>query len=195
MDDASLGEELTKGTSHILIAAAIAAIVVTIAIAAYVIAGQKPPAAAGEITRITAHAVHRETTGLDANGEPMPKEEFDQVLVFTHIKLRNQSDKPLFILSITANVTLADGIHSSYAASPVDYERLFQAYPDLAPFHATPIPGEATIAPGKTLEGDFVTPFRMSKQDWDARKGLDYTATIKYQPELKLTPTVPVETR
>lgn len=195
VDDASLGEELTKGTSHIVIAAVIAAIVVTIAIAAYVIAGQKPPAATGEITRITAHPVHRETTGLDANGSPMPKEAFDQILVFTHVKLHNQSDKPLFFRSITANVTLPDGIHSAYAASPVDYDRLFQAYPDLASFRAASIPSEPTIEPGKTLEGDFVAAFRMTKQDWDARKGLDYTASIKYQPDLKLTPTVSIETR
>jgi len=58
----------------------------------------------------------------------MPKEELDQVLVFTEVKLHNQSKQPLFLLNVLSNAKLADGIHSSYAASQVDYERVFLAY-------------------------------------------------------------------
>jgi hypothetical protein len=32
----------------------------------------------------------------------------------------------------------------------------------------------------------------MTKQEWDARKGLDLTFSFRYQPSLKLTPKVPV---
>jgi hypothetical protein len=195
LDDAARGEELTKGTSHIVVASVIASIVVIIAIAAYVISGQKPPASAGEVTRVVAHMMHRESSGLDASGRPMPKDEFDQVLVFTHIKLHNQSKNPLFLRQVMSNVTLDDGVHTSYAATPTDYERLFQAYPELAGLHGKSIPTEATIPAGEWVEGDFVSSFRMTKPEWDARKGLDYNVSFRYQPDLKLSPSGPVTTQ
>jgi hypothetical protein len=191
-DDAARGEELTKGTSHIVVATLIASIVVIIAIAIYVIAGEKPPASGGEVTRVIAHMMHRETSGLDASGRPMPKDEFDQVLVFTHVKLHNQSKTPLFLRQVLTNVTLDDGLHTSYAASPTDYERLFQAYPELASLHGKSIPTEATIPAGEWVEGDFVSSFRITKPQWEARKGLDYNVSFRYQPDLKLVPTGPV---
>jgi hypothetical protein len=192
IDDAARGEELTKGTSHIVVASLIAAVVVTIAIAIYVISGQKPPASAGEITRVVAHMMHRETSGLDASGRPMQKDEFDQVLVFTHIKLHNQSKNPLFLRQILSNVTLDDGVHTSYAATPTDYERLFQAYPELGGLHGKSIGTEATIPAGEWVEGDFVSFFRMTKAQWDGRKGLDYNISFRYQPDLRLATTGPV---
>jgi hypothetical protein len=193
LEDAAPGEELTKGSGHIVWASLIAALVVTIAIAVYVIAGQKPPASTGEVARAVAHYLHSETSGFDASGAPMPKEVLDQVLLFTHIKLHNQSKQPLFLHQIMANVTLADGVTSSYyAATPTDYERLFAAYKDLAPLHGKSIGIEETIAPGGTLEGDFVSAFRVSKQDWQSRKAVDYSISFRYQPDLKLTPTTPI---
>jgi hypothetical protein len=192
LDDAARGEELTKGTSHIVMATVIAAIVVTIAGAIYVIHGNKPPVSAGDVTRVVAHSMHRETSGLDASGRPMPKDDFDQVLVFTHIKLHNQSKDPLFLRQMLTNVTLDDGVHTSYAASPYDYGRLFQAYPELAGLKGKPIPTEETIPAGEWVEGDFVSSFRMTKAQWDARKALDYNVSFRYQPDLKLKPSGPV---
>ena len=191
-DDAARGEELTKGTSHIVIATVIASIIVIVAIAIYVISGQKPPVATGEITRVIAHAQHHESPAFDASGAKLAREQFDQVLVFTHVKLHNQSDKPLFLRQVLANLTLEDGVHSSYAASPTDYERLFKAYPDLAGLHARPLPLDSTIPVGEWLEGDFVASFRMTKAEWDARKALDFSFSFRYQPDLKIAPTGPV---
>jgi hypothetical protein len=185
-NDAPPGEELTKGTSHIVWATVVAVVVVTAAVAGYVISGQKPPAAVGEATHVVAHMMHRETSSFDASGAVMPKEEFDQVLVFTHLKLHNQSKNPLFLRQILSNVTLDDGIHSSYAASPRDYERLFAAYPELASLHGKPLTMDATIDPGQTVEGDIVSSFRMTKAQFDARKGLDFSVSFRYLPDLKL---------
>ncbi|HWE86193.1 MAG TPA: hypothetical protein VG267_14725 [Terracidiphilus sp.] len=195
LDDSARGEELTKGTSHIVWATVIAAIVVTVAIAVYMLAGQKPPAATGEASRVVAHMMHRETSGFDASGAVMPKEEFDQVLLFVHLKLHNQSKNPLFLRQIMSNVTLPDGIRTSYAATRTDYERLFAAYPDLASLRGTPVPMDATIAPGQTLEGDVVSSFRMTKEQWDQRKGLDLTVSFRYLVDLDVAPTGPVQTQ
>ena len=192
LDTAAPGEELTKGSSHIVWASLIAGVLVTIAIAVYVIAGQKPPASTGEVTRAVAHFMHRETKGFDAAGVPMPKQEFDQVLLFTHVKLHNQSKDPLFLRQIMSNVTLGDGIHVSYAAPPSDYERLFAAYPELAALHGKSLAIEETVPSGQWLEGDFVSSFRMTKAEWHSRKGVDYSVSFRYQPELKLTPAIAI---
>jgi hypothetical protein len=186
LDDAARGEDLTRGTSHILWAMIAAAVVVSAAIIAYALASRETPAAAGQIIRTTVHFVHRETTGLDAAGKPMPKDAFDQALVFTHLQLHNQSKNPLFLRQVLTNIVLDDGIHSSYAAMPHDYERLFQATPELASLHGTPISPDSTIPPGESLEGDIVAAFRLSHAQWDARKGLNYTVSLQYQPDLAL---------
>jgi hypothetical protein len=192
LDDAALGEELTKGSSHILWASLAAAAVVSAAIAFYMISGQKPPAATGEIEQVWVHPQHTETSGFDANGAPMPREVADQVYVFALVKLHNQSDKPLFLHNILANATLDDGIHSSYAATTVDYDRVFIAYPNMPVPHGKPLAPQTTIDPGQSVEGTIVSAFRLTKAQWDAHKDLNFTFGIHYQPDLVLTPHVPV---
>jgi hypothetical protein len=194
-DDAARGEELTKGSTNALVPSAIAALVVIVAILLYVKLGEKPPVAAGDVTSVQAHEMHRETSAFDAAGAAMPQEKFDQVLVFAHVKLRNQSKMPLFLHQAMANVTLDDGIHTSYVATPTDYERAFKGFPELAPFHGNPLPSEPTLQPGESIEGDILASFRLDKQQWDARKGLDFTFGFRYQPLLKVTPTGPVADR
>jgi hypothetical protein len=190
-DDAARGEELTKGSSNVLLASGIAALLVILAIFLYFRLGEKPPVATGEVTSVQAHPMHRETSAFDAAGAAMSQDKFEQVLVFAHVKLHNQSKLPLFLHQAMMNVTLDDGIHTSYVATPTDYERAFKAYAELAPFHGTPLPSEPTIEPGKDLEGDLLAAFRMTQQEWDARKGLDFAFGFRYQPLLKVTPTGP----
>jgi hypothetical protein len=180
------GESYTKGTSHVLIATIIAVVLVSAAVTAYVISGEKPPASTGEIVDVWAHPMHTETSGYDANGASIPKEEIDQLLLFTHVKLHNQSKQPIFLHQVLANLTLPDGIHSSYAATPTDYERLFKAYPQLQQWHSIPISPDLTIQPGETKEGTFVCSYRMTKADWETRKGLGYTFNFQYLPALTL---------
>lgn len=187
IDDAARGEEFTKGSSHVVWATVVATVLVSIAIAIYVIAGEKPPAITGEIVAVWAHPQHTETSGLDASGAPMPKESFDQVLVFTEVRLHNQSKAPLFLLTILTNATVEDGIHSSYAASQSDYDRVFLAYPGIPVPHGTALPLNLTLDPGQSVDGTFVSSFRLTKQQWDARKDLNFSFTFRYQPSLVLT--------
>lgn len=191
-DDAARGESFTKGTSYLIWASIAAVLVVSAAIAVYVIMGQKPPACTGEITRVTVHFHHQESLGEDAAGAPMPKENLEQALVFTHVKLHNRGKIPLFLLQIMANATLDDGIHTSYAANAIGYERLFVAYPELGALHGHPISLDSTIPPGGTLEGDFICSFQATEQQWNARKDLDFGFSFRYQPLLKLKPGTPV---
>jgi hypothetical protein len=193
-DDAARGEELTRGTSHVVIAAITAGVVMSIAIAIYMIANQKPPFATGQITAIWAHPQHTETSGLDANGEPMPKRDADQIMVFATVSLTNKTNHPLFLGNVTVNVTLADGaIAHCYAANKGDYDRVFVAYPNLPVPHLAPIsPLDTTIGPGQTVAGTFFSAFMMTQQQWDARKGLDFTFDFRYQAPLIVTPNVTI---
>jgi hypothetical protein len=195
-DDAARGEEYTKGTSHVLIAAIIAGIVVSAMIAVYAYTNRTKPFATGEITAIYAHPQHTETSGLDASGAPMAKQTYDQMMIFTTVRLHNQTDHPLFLGNVTTNVTLDDGIHSSYAANKGEYDRIFVAYPDIPVPHLAPIsPLDMTIPPGQTVEGSFVSAFMMTAQQWDARRKLDYTFNFRYQPGLTVAPQVSIAER
>jgi hypothetical protein len=188
IDDALRGESFTKGSSHVVLAGLIAAVLVTIAIAIYVLAGEKPPVASGEIVQVWAHPRHVETSGLDANGAPMPRESFDQLLVFAHVKLRNQSEVPLFLENVRANVTRADGTLSISAGSVAQFQEVFLAYPELAVPHANPLSPHMTLAPGESVDGTVFWAMQMTRQQWDARKNLDFTFIFQYQSSLVLAP-------
>jgi len=191
-DDAARGEELTKGSTNVLVPSIIAVVVVGIAIFLYAWLGEKPNPATGEVTNVVAHPMHRETSGFDAAGAAMPKDVFEQVLVFAHVKLHNRTKEPLFLHQIMVNATLDDGIHTSYVAGPSEYERAFIGYPEIAPLHGKPLASELTVEAGQTVEGDILSSFRLTRQEWEARKGLDFTFGFRYQPVLKVTPTGPV---
>lgn len=192
LDDASRGESLTRGTSHVVWAAIAATIVVTAAIALYVVIGQKPPVATAQVLEVWAHPMHTVTPAFDAGGAPVPQDSFDQVLVFTRVRLHNQTAHPLVLHEIMTNVTLPDGIHSSYAAETSQYERIFLAYPDLASYRNTGLSPETTLEAGQTAEGTFVSAFRINQQQWDSRKALNYSFSFRYQPVVTATPQVAV---
>jgi hypothetical protein len=189
LDDAARGEEFTKGTSHLIWTSVFAAVLVSMAIAGYFIAGQRPPVATGVVEQVWIHQQHTESSGLDANGEDVAKTSFEQVYVFALVKLHNQSKDPLSLHNILTNATFADGIHSSYAATVGDYDRVFLAYPDLTVPHGKGLSLTATLDPGQDLEGTIVSSFRMSKQEWDAHKDLSFTFELRYQKDLVLMPT------
>ena len=187
LDDAARGESFTKGTSPLVLATIAAVLLVSAAIAVYVITGQKPPVATGEILDVWAHPMHTVTPGFDASGSPMSQDAFDQVLVFARVRLHNQTKNPLFLHQILTNITLDDGVHTSYAAMPSQYERVFLAYPELSQWKQSTLSPELTLEPGQTVEGTFVSSFRMAREQWDARKALTFTFNFRYQQGVTLT--------
>jgi hypothetical protein len=195
LDDAARGESLTRGTSHLVWAAVVATALVSVAIAIYVITGQKPPVATVQVEDVWAHPMHAVTPAFDAGGAALPVDAYDQVLVFTRIRLHNDTAHTLVLHQIVTNATLPDGVHSSYAAEKSQYDRVFLAYPDLAPWHNSGLSPDATLEAGQTIEGTFVSAFRLDKQQWETRKGLGYTFSFRYQPNVTTTPQVAVTER
>ena len=204
IDSAVLGEEFTKGSSHVVLAGVIAAVLVTVAVTIVVLASHKPPVASGEIVQVWAYPEHGQTSGIDANGDAMAKESFDQVLLFAHVKLHNQSKVPLIVQDVLANVRLADGIPLSVSAgSMAQFEEAFLAYPKLNASHGKPLARHMVLDPGQSVDGTAFWVFRLTRQQWDARKdwlpdpnhsdpgsksGLNFTFSIQYQQDLVLAP-------
>ena len=188
----SNGEDYAKGSSYLLWTFMAAFALITIGISLFLMADRKPPVASGEVTQVWAHAVHTINTPVDAAGVPTPAEMFDQVLVFAQMRIHNQSDQPVVLKEILSNVTLDDGIHSSYAAGPTDFDRIFIAYPELGGLRSKTLTRDTVIQPSQTLEGMIVSSFHVSKEQWTGRKNLNFTVEFKLHPDLTLTPSGPV---
>lgn len=194
-DDAARGEEFTKGSTHLILAGLAATILISVAIVLVFVLGQKPPAVTGEVLSVWVHPHHTVTSGMDANGEKAPVETYDQVLVFYKLRLHNQSKDPVYLLHATANATLENGIQSNYAVSLLDYERIFKAYDNFPVPHEKGLALDTYLEPGQQVEGTFVSIFNMTKEQWDANKGLNFTVSFRYHPNLELTSRVPVTER
>ena len=187
IDDAARGEEFTKGSSHVVWASIIATVLVVLVVGAVLLINGKP-IVTGEIVQVWAHPGHVETSGLDANGAPMPKQSFDQVLVFAHVALQNHSKAPISLENLLANAKLGDEILSISAGSPAQYEEVFLAFPELASLHSNCLAPRTMIAPGKTVDGTAFWAVRRTKQEWDARKDLNFTFSFQYQSSVTLAP-------
>ncbi len=152
-------------------------------------ASRKPPAASGEIVQVWAHPRHVETSGLDANGAPMAKESFDEVLLFAHVKLKNDSKYPLVLENALANVSPADGILSVSAGSTAQYDEVFLAYPELAALHSNALPPRTRSRRGRAWTGTAFWVFRRyANRSGTRARSLNFTFSFQYQPSLVLAP-------
>jgi hypothetical protein len=191
-DASSEGEDLAKGSSHIIWAILAASVFMIVAVTVLWVAIHKPPIAAGEVTQIWAHGVHTLNTPIDANGVQSAGEVFDQVLVFAKLRIRNQSEKPIVLKDILINATFEDGIHSSYVATAIDYDRIFIAYPELKGLQAPTLVRETVISPGQVLDGMVISSFHVSQAQWAAHKDLNITVQFQFHPDLVLVPKGPI---
>jgi hypothetical protein len=191
-DASSEGEDLAKGSSYLLWTTLAAFVVVTVGITLFLMANRVPPVAAGDVSQVWAHNVHTITSPIDANGVQAPDEQYDQVLVLARIHVRNQSKDPIVLKDMLTNATFEDGIHSSYAATAHDFDRIFIAYPELQSLHGKTLIRETILAPGQELDGTIISSFHVSKAQWAAHKDLNFSIQFKYHPDLILTPTGPV---
>jgi hypothetical protein len=105
------------------------------------------------------------------------------VLAAITVTLRNTAKTPLWIHSLSANLTTADGkTFDDEAASAVDIDRYFQAFPALKESAEPPLPPETKLAPGAEQKGTIVVSFRVTKDAFDQRKGLTVTIQPYDQP-------------
>jgi hypothetical protein len=164
----------------------VAAVVISIGIGAYFYFGRGKPVATGDIARISIYPIHTVTSGQGSEaGMAGQDETYDQLLVFAQVHVQNLSPDPLTITEIVGNIMLpteaknGEGEPTSRAASLSDFNRLFSAYPKLAPLRMDPLLRDTVIPPGQSAEGLLLFNYSMSKDAWDQRKRFSIEVSFK----------------
>ena len=126
---------------------------------------QKPPVAAGEILSMNLYPVH---TLINSGGGPEGMqgagEYYDQLLILTKIRVRNQTDIPLFLQDVSSTIKLPDGSEQvNVTAGDKDMDRVFQAYPSLSYLRGESIHRDITLTPGQSVEGLAIFNFPISQ--------------------------------
>ncbi len=94
------------------------------------------------------------------------------VLVNVHVRLQDVSEKPLWVRDVKATVKTAQGEYSDEAASQADFQRYFQAFPELEQHKMAPLAPETKITPGAQTEGMVIVSFPVTKEQFDQRQSL-----------------------
>ncbi len=144
-------------------------VIVAVVLSFIFVGGRAKPGASGAVTGVYA---------VDQNGQ-------QGVLVAVQVHISNTSDKPLWIKSSSVTLETDKGKWTDDAASGSDFNRYFQAYPELKQFNAPPLAAESKVPAGAQLDGQVLVGFppppepnattpppSFSKADFEKRKGL-----------------------
>ena len=104
------------------------------------------------------------------------------VMVAINVTLHNSGKKSLWVHDIKAKLTTDGGEFSDEAASAIDFDRYFQAFPALKEHTIAAIPPETKIPPGGHAQGTVVVSFPVTKDDFDKRKSLSVAIQPYDQP-------------
>jgi hypothetical protein len=119
-------------------------------------------------------------TAADVPGQNM-------ILAAITVTLRNTTDKPLWIHTLKAQLTTADAkTLDDEAASAVDLDRYFQAFPALKESAEPPLAPETKLLAGAQQRGTIIVSFKVTKEAFDQRKAL----TVAIQPYDQVLPVV-----
>jgi hypothetical protein len=167
----------------------IAAIAVSIAIGLYVWLGERPPVASGDILTMNLYPVHTliNNGGGSDTGMAGTAEYYDQLLILAKVKVRNQTDIPLFMQDISAAIKLPDGSEQvNITASNKDMDRVFQAYPSLSYLRTDSIPRDTTLTPGQSVQGLAIFNFPINKEPWDSLQTAKVVVSFMHQKNLEI---------
>jgi hypothetical protein len=140
----------------VLICLAAVAVIVSI----FAFKGRAKPQGAGSIDLVTA---------VEVPGQ-------DTILAAITLTLRNTGPRPLWIKTIKAQLATADGKTSEdEAASAVDLDRYYQAFPALKESSEPPLPPETKLPAGGEQKGTIIVGFKVTREAFDQRKSLVVT--------------------
>jgi hypothetical protein len=171
--DFRIGEEFGTARRNLppagIVAICIAGVAVILGIVAFT---ERPkPQGSGSIDFVTA---------ADVPGQNM-------ILAAITLTLRNSTAKPLWIHTLKAQLTTADGkSFEDEAASAVDLDRYYQAFPALKESAEPPLPPETKLVAGASQKGTIIVGFKLTKEAFDQRKSL----TVTIQPYDQALPVV-----
>jgi hypothetical protein len=143
---------------------ALAGLAVVLAIYGFI--GRAKPQGAGAIDNIAAVEVPNQNS----------------MLVALTVTLHNSGEKPFWIHNIEGKLKTASDEYSDEAASAVDFDRYFQAFPALKQNSQAALMPETKILPGNEAHGTVIVSFPVTQQVFDQRKSISVVVHPYDQP-------------
>ncbi len=106
----------------------------------------------------------------------------NSVMVAINVSMTNHGEKPYWIHTIEATLETPSGKFTDQPASAVDFDRYFQAFPDLKQHALDPLKAETKILPGGQTAGTIVVTFPVLPDAFANRKSLTVTIQPYDQP-------------
>jgi hypothetical protein len=100
------------------------------------------------------------------------------VLSTVNVTIHNGGTKSLYIHNMKVTISTDKGDFTDDAASPMDFDRYFQAFPALKPHAIAPLQVETKIAPGAEARGTIMVSFPVTLDAFNGRKSM----TVIIQP-------------
>jgi hypothetical protein len=143
---------------------ALAGLAVVLAIYGFV--GRAKPQGAGSLDNIAAVEVPNQNS----------------MLVALTVTVHNSGEKPLWIHNIEGKLKTPSQEYSDDAASAVDFERYFQAFPALKQNSQAALMPETKILPGNEARGTVIVSFPVTQADFDKRQSISVVVHPYDQP-------------
>jgi hypothetical protein len=125
---------------------------------------------------------HSATTGSIDDVVSVEIPDQNSIMVAINVSFQNNGTKPYWIHTIKADLDTSSGSFSDDAASPVDFDRYFQAFPTLKQHALDPLQREARINPGGQIKGTIIVAFPVTPDAFMNRKSLKVTIQPYDQP-------------
>ena len=116
----------------------------------------------------------------DITSIEMPNQ--NSVMVALAISMKNHGKKRFYIHDIQSELETGSGKFSDEAASGVDFERYFQAFPALKEHALAPLKPETMIEPGGETKGTIIVSFPVTADAFANRKSIKVTIRPYDQP-------------
>lgn len=166
--DFRIGEEFGTAKKNLppvkILGICAAVVIVVVAVASFL---QRPkPSASGTIDDVTAVAIPNQNS----------------VMVAINVSLTNTSQKPLWIQSMKAEISSDGKTYSDDAAAAVDFDRYYQALPELKEHAQAPLKLEEKVDVGQQATGTMIVSFPVTLEAFNSRKSLTVTIWPDRQP-------------
>lgn len=106
----------------------------------------------------------------------------NSMLVALTVTLHNSGEKPLWIHDIKGKLKTASNEYSDDAASAVDFDRYFQAFPALKQGAQAALMPETKILPGLEAHGTVIVSFPVKQDEFDKRQSISVVIQPYDQP-------------
>lgn len=137
-----------------------------VVLAIYGFLGRAKPQGAGSVDNIAAIEVPNQNS----------------MLVAITLTVHNSGEKPLWIHTIQGKLKTATNEYSDDAASAVDFDRYFQAFPPLKQGAIAALLPETKIMPGNEARGTVIVSFPITQTEFDKRQSLSVVVQPYDQP-------------